>query len=136
MKYIISALVVSIATMLIACNGNANRTAEMEMQSMTENNYKAFSKGDIVPSNLVCMVNDEYMGKEQFEVSFEGKTYYGCCQMCKERIPKDQSVRVAIDPLSKKQIDKATALIAVTGDRGEVSYFENKATYTNYIKQF
>lgn len=134
MKIILFALVV--ASALTSCNGNANETAKVTEQLVTDTSQKAFNKGDIVPSDLVCMVNDEYMGKKQFEVSFEGKTYYGCCQMCKERIPKDQSVRMAIDPLSKKQVDKATALIAVTGDRGEVSYFENKATYTNYIKQF
>ncbi|MGO1243912.1 MAG: hypothetical protein ACTMH4_07515 [Sphingobacterium sp.] len=134
MKIMLFALVVS--TVLTSCNGNSNETAKVAEQLVTESNQKSFNKGDIVPSDLVCMVNDEYMGKKQFEVSFEGKTYYGCCQMCKERIPKDQSVRMAIDPLSKKQIDKATALIAITGDRGEVSYFENKATYTNYIKQF
>lgn len=134
MKIILFALVV--ATALTSCNGNANETTKVTEQLVMESNQKAVNKGDVVPSDLVCMVNDEYMGKKQFEVSFEGKTYYGCCQMCKERIPKDQSVRMAIDPLSKKQVDKATALIAVTGDRGEVSYFENKATYTNYIKQF
>ena len=134
MKIILFALVV--ASALASCNGNANETAKVTQQLVTDTNQKAFNKGDIVPSDLVCMVNDEYMGKKQFEVNFEGKTYYGCCQMCKERIPKDQSVRMAIDPLSKNQVDKATALIAVTGDRGEVSYFENKATYTNYIKQF
>jgi len=134
MKIILFALVV--ASALTSCNGNANETAKVTEQLVTDTSQKAFNKGDIVPSDLVCMVNDEYMGKKQFEVNFEGKTYYGCCQMCKERIPKDQSVRMAIDPLSKKQVDKATALIAVTGDRGEVSYFENKATYTNYIKQF
>lgn len=92
--------------------------------------------GDVVPSEEVCMVNNEYMGKKQFEVNFEGKIYYGSCQMCKERIPKDPSTRVAIDPFSKKQIDKATAIIAITGNHGEVSYFENNTTYTNYINQF
>ena len=47
----------------------------------------------------------------------------------------DASVRVAIDPYSKKQIDKSTAIIAVTGDNGEVSYFENKSNYSLYSKQ-
>nr|DAC74495.1 TPA_exp: hypothetical protein [Elizabethkingia anophelis] len=44
-------------------------------------------------------------------------------------------MRVAIDPYSKKQIDKSTAIIAVTGDNGEVSYFENKSNYSLYSKQ-
>src|SRR5690554_3931710 len=134
MKIILYALMI-LAT-LTSWSGNSNETSKKKEQNVTDSNPNVFNKGDIVPNDLVCMVNNEYMGKKQFEVEFEGKTYYGCCQMCKERIPKDESVRVAIDPLSKKQVDKATALIAVTDDRGEVSYFENKATYTNYIKQF
>ncbi|MCH5688793.1 hypothetical protein LWM68_33775 [Niabella sp. W65] len=81
------------------------------------------------------MVNDAYMGKKQFDVKFQGKTYYGCCEMCKERIPKDASVRVATDPYSHKQVDKAVAVIAVTGNNGEVSYFESKDNYDNYLKK-
>src|SRR3546814_4863683 len=92
MKIILFALVV--ATALTSCNGNANETTKVTEQLVMESNQKAVNKGDVVPSDLVCMVNDEYMGKKQFEVSFEGKTYYGCCQMCKERIPKDQSVQI------------------------------------------
>ena len=46
------------------------------------------------------MVNDAYMGKKQIEVPHDGKTYYGCCEMCVERIPKDKSVREATDPFS------------------------------------
>lgn len=92
-------------------------------------------KGELVPSDEVCMVNDAYMGKKQFDVKFQGKTYYGCCDMCKERIPKDASVRVATDPYSHKQVDKAVAVIAVTGNNGEVSYFENKDNYDNYFKK-
>lgn len=54
---------------------------------------------------------------------------------CKERIPKDATVRMAIDPYSHKQVDKANAVIAVTGNNGEVSYFENKENYAKYVKK-
>ena len=37
--------------------------------------------------------------------------------------------------LFQKEVDKATAVIAVTGDNGEVSYSENKTTYSDYIKK-
>ena len=134
MKIILFALMI-LAT-LTSCSGNSNETSKKKEQNVTDSNPNVFNKGDIVPNDLVCMVNNEYMGKKQFEVNFEGKIYYGCCQMCKERIPKDPSTRVAIDPFSKKQIDKATAIIAITGNNGEVSYFENNTTYTNYINQF
>jgi len=96
-------------------------------------NAANYHKGDVVPNDEVCMVNDAFMGKKQLVVKVEGKTYYGCCEMCQQRIPQDQSVRVAIDPVSNKEVDKATALIAVTGDNGEVSYFESKTTYANYV---
>ncbi len=89
--------------------------------------------GDLVPSNLVCMVNNQYMGVEQLVVDFEGKTYYGCCEMCQKRIPTEPKVRVAIDPYSQEEVNKAEAVIAVTGERGEVSYFANKENYKKYM---
>ena len=92
------------------------------------------TKGEIVSPDEVCMVNDPYIGKKQLEVKFNDKTYYGWCEMCKEPIPKDASVRFATDPFSQKQVDKSTAMFAVTGDNGEVSYFENKANYNSYLK--
>ncbi|MBO9620295.1 MAG: hypothetical protein J7539_14810 [Niabella sp.] len=95
-------------------------------------NYK---KGDPVPPDLVCMVNNAFMGKEQLAVPFNGKTYYGCCEMCKNRIPKDPSVRKATDPQSGKIIDKATAYIVMTGEEGAVTYFENEQSYKNFIKR-
>jgi YHS domain-containing protein len=95
-----------------------------------------YKKGDIVPHDYVCMVNDAYMGKKQIEVNYNGKLYYGCCEMCQKRIPQDESVRVAIDPVSSKQVDKAKSVIAITGNKGEVSYFENKANYNTFYENY
>lgn len=92
-------------------------------------------KGTAVPNNLVCMVNDAYMGKEQIEVPFDGKTYYGCCQMCKERIPKDESVRYALEPRTLHKVDKATAYIVLIGDEDEVAYFESKESYEQFYAE-
>lgn len=72
------------------------------------------------------------MGKKQFEVQFEGKTYYGCCENCKQRIPNETTARVAIDPMTGKGVDKATAVIAITGDNDEVMYFESKESFAKY----
>lgn len=121
----------------ISCNQKPeNETATVatshEMHQAVANPYQM---GDRVPSNLVCMVNNEYMGHEQLVVDFEGKTYYGCCEMCQERIPKDPTVRTAIDPYSKKEVDKSLAVIAITGPRGAVSYFENEENYKKFIEQ-
>lgn len=141
MRCLLIGIVTSIVVIFSSCNNNPtlkvqDNTYTSKSSNTNNRDHNAFEMGDVVPSEEVCMVNNEYMGKKQFEVNFEGKIYYGCCQMCKERIPKDPSTRVAIDPFSKKQIDKATAIIAITGNNGEVSYFENNTTYTNYINQF
>lgn len=88
-------------------------------------------KGEQVPASLVCMVNDAYMGREQLAVPFDGKIYYGCCEMCRQRIPGDRKARYATDPQTLEQVDKATAYIVLIGDKGEVTYFKNK---TNYLK--
>lgn len=118
-------IAVIMAFVTVSCNQASNKNEQSSNDTQI----------GLVPSDEVCMVNDAYMGKKQFEVKFDGKTYYGCCEMCKERIPKDATVRMAIDPYSHKQIDKANAVIAVTGNNGEVSYFESKDNYTKYLKK-
>ena len=78
-----------------------------------------------VDPKTVCMVNEMAMGKEQIPVEVDGKTYYGCCEMCKTALAKDASKRTAVDPISGKQVDKATAVIGAQAD-GRVFYFETE----------
>lgn len=136
---------IALATVLfIGCNSSTNNettTTQTEQsnvptapQPMTATNANMPALGDQVPNDYVCMVNDAYMGRLQFEVPFEGKTYYGCCDMCKERIPKDESVRYAIDPYSKNKVNKADAYIVLIGNNGEVVYFENEENYKKLVK--
>lgn len=73
--------------------------------------------------NEVCMVNDKVSGKPQIPVEFEGKTYYGCCQGCVKRINEDRTVRYSTEPLTGREVDKATAFI-VEG-RGEMPSASN-----------
>ena len=57
------------------------------------------------------------------------------CEMCKGNV--FQKMRPCVDgdrPYSHKQVNKANAVIAVTGNNGEVSYFENKENYAKYVK--
>jgi YHS domain-containing protein len=82
----------------------------------------------------VCMVNNQFMGKDQIPVEVEGRTYYGCCEMCKERLAKDQSVRYSTDPVSGARVDKATAVIGVQPN-GSVLYFENEANLQEYASK-
>lgn len=84
-----------------------------------------------VETKKVCMVNNQVFEKDQIPVTFEGKTYYGCCEMCKERLAKDAGARTAVDPVTGKPVDKATAVIAAMPD-GKVLYFESQETYEKY----
>ncbi len=105
-----------------------------ETSQQTVSNQSATPKqGDQVPNNLVCMVNNAYMGVPQLEVPFEGKMYFGCCEMCQERIPKEKEARIAVDPYSLKDVDKAEAYIVLVGERGEVAYFENEKNYKDLL---
>lgn len=84
-----------------------------------------------VESKYVCMINDQVFNKEQIPVKVEGKTYYGCCEMCKVRLKTDPNSRVATDPVSRKKVDKALAVIGAAPD-GSVYYFESEANLRQY----
>ena len=88
-----------------------------------------------VETKTVCMINEHAMGKDQIPVEVEGKTYYGCCEMCKKALAADAGKRVAIDPVTGKQVDKATAVIAAQED-GRVFYFESDETLAKHNAQF
>ena len=62
------------------------------------------------------MVNNAVYEKDQIAVQVDGKTYFGCCEMCKGRLASDASARSATDPVSGKTVDKATAVIGATPD--------------------
>lgn len=85
--------------------------------------------------SLVCMVNDTYMGKPQIPVPVNGKTYYGCCQGCVDKLNNEQTARMSKDPFSGKQIDKSQAFIVLMNQQGKVSYFESKDNYIAYTKK-
>lgn len=99
----------------------------------------AFAQGgvDAVPAltpikpEYVCMVNNAAFDKPQIPVEVGGKTYYGCCPMCKERLAKDVSARTATDPVSGKEVDKASAVIGKAAD-GSVYYFESQDNLRKY----
>lgn len=81
----------------------------------------------------VCMVNDRDMRTPQIPVEVEGRTYYGCCPMCKQRIAADRGIRRATDPVTGRTVDKAAAVIGRLPDGG-VLYFEDEANLTRYAK--
>lgn len=86
-----------------------------------------------VPTQKVCMINNQVFEKDQIPVQVQGRTYYGCCEMCKERLAQDAASRAAVDPVTGKKVDKATAVIAAKAD-GNVLYFESDATLQRFLK--
>ncbi len=86
-----------------------------------------------VETKKVCMINNQVFEKDQIPIQVQGRTYYGCCEMCKERLAQDAGSRTAVDPVTGKKVDKAAAVIAAKAD-GNVLYFENGATFARYVK--
>ena len=87
-----------------------------------------------VQPKRVCMVNNTLFPKDQIPVAVDGKTYFGCCEMCKGRLAQDAAIRGATDPVSGKPVDKAKAVIGAKPD-GKVLYFESEKTFTAYRKR-
>jgi YHS domain-containing protein len=86
---------------------------------------------EVTDPSQVCMVNNQYMGRPQIPTTVKGKTYYGCCSMCKGRLEKEASARTAKDPVSGRDVDKAVAVIGKQ-ENGDVLYFESRQTFAAY----
>jgi YHS domain-containing protein len=81
--------------------------------------------------SLVCMVNDQFMGVTQIPIAVEGRTYYGCCPACKQKLADQPAARTAQDPVTGEPVDKATAVI-VQDATGKVLYFANEDTLRRF----
>lgn len=82
----------------------------------------------------VCMMQDSVMTTPAIPLSHGGKTYYGCCEMCKAKIAAEPTrYTVARDPVSGAAVDKATAeLLSVDG---RVLYFQSAANRDTFARQ-
>ena len=96
-------------------------------------NSAAASLTLVTDRSLVCMVNNQFMGRPQIPIEVDGRTYYGCCEMCKGRLGSDPSSRVSTDPVSGGTVDKATAVIGRSGD-GRTLYFESEQNFAAYAR--
>lgn len=84
------------------------------------------ANGNIDKREYVCMMQDMVLTKPGIAIQYEGKTYYGCCDMCKDKIKNQpQKYTRATDAVSGKQVDKATAFIY--GLDGDAYYFTSEA---------
>jgi YHS domain-containing protein len=88
----------------------------------------------VTDRSLVCMVNNQFMGQPQIPIEVDGRTYYGCCEMCKGRLRSDPTSRMSTDPVSGRAVDKATAVIGRRSD-GRTLYFEDSQTFAAYARQ-
>ena len=86
-----------------------------------------------IPTELVCMVNDAFMGRKQFPVPVGDKIYYGCCEMCVDKLQNSDKFRIAIDPLTNEKVDKVEAYIVLASEEtGAVYYFANEENYKKF----
>lgn len=84
----------------------------------------------------VCMMNNQFFGKEQIPVEVGGKTYYGCCEMCKTTLRENASTRISNDPYTGEEIDKADAFIVKkSSESDEVLYFKSAETYESFLTE-
>lgn len=98
--------------------------------------HSELEAGKHVENGLVCMVNDAYMGVEQIPVEVEGKTYYGCCEMCESKLKDSIHYRYATDPFTGEKVDKAEAYIVLqsSSDIG-IHYFKSEENYEAYARK-
>lgn len=85
----------------------------------------------VTDASQVCMVNDQFMGRVQIPVEVEGRTYYGCCAMCKDKLTQQPAMRTARDPVTGEMVDKAKAVI-VQDASGKVMYFASEDSLRRY----
>jgi len=134
MKKSINIILVALVSMaFVSCNNSEGKkqvVQEVQQEIVkTEKLGANYQVGDHVPNELVCMVNNAYMGKPQMPVPVDGKIYYGCCEMCVGKLNQEESARMGTDPFSGKQVDKSEAYIVLSGEDGRVNYFESEANY-------
>ncbi len=105
-----------------AQDANANKSHEHKTQMSESHSLKYLQHTE---NKYICMVNNKRFDKVQIPTEVDGKTYYGCCSMCKAKLEKSQDLREAIDPVSGNIVDKATAFIGTDPD-GMAYYFESE----------
>jgi YHS domain-containing protein len=86
-----------------------------------------------VPKDEICMVQKYFMGGGKLTpVPLDGKTYWVCCQGCKNTITKDPEERWAVDPVSGKKVNKADAVLG-KAPNDTVLFFENEKNRDAFV---
>jgi YHS domain-containing protein len=124
-------LLASLVPHAFSSSDRGTQASTMQTPQMPAADAAPAGKLTKIDARMVCMVRNHAFDEPQIPIEIKGKTYYGCCEMCKGMLAKDRKQRVAIDPISKKQVDKATAVIGVGSNKG-ILYFENEANLEKY----
>jgi YHS domain-containing protein len=89
--------------------------------------------GNVEDRKYVCMMQDALQVKPGTPIEHEGKTYYGCCQMCADKLRQSpERYTKATDPVTNARVDKASAFIY--GLEGNAFYFESKESRERFAK--
>ena len=89
--------------------------------------------GNVDDRRYVCMMQDALQVKPGTPIEHEGKTYYGCCAMCAEKLAAHpQRYTKATDPVTSARVDKASAFIYAL--QGNAFYFETEASRKRFAK--
>lgn len=93
-------------------------------------------QSDTISHSKICMVDDIYQGDyPTLSVKVANKPYYGCDAKAIHELSSKQDVRFAIDPVTKRKVDKASAIVGLHAKRdGKVVYFESKETFDQFLK--
>jgi len=110
----------------ISQNPKASNISSMSKDTNEESEAK-------LKTELVCMVNDAFMGIKQFPVPMGDKMYYGCCEKCVDKIKNNRQLRYAKDPLTGEEVDKASAFIVMKSKEDHsVYYFKSEDNYNKF----
>lgn len=96
----------------------------------SENKSTAQAVTQVQP-HYVCMITNKVYEKPQIPVVVGDKTYYGCCDMCEEKLKTDPGSRTAVDPVTGEEVDKSDAIIGAAPD-GTIVYFASVENLTEY----
>lgn len=91
---------------------------------------------DTIAPNKVCMADDVYQGNyPTIATSIAAKTYFACDQKGIQELFLQGRKRIAIDPFSNRNVDKAKAVISIDPKKdGKVMYFESEVTHRAFVR--
>lgn len=88
---------------------------------------------NIDDKKFVCMMQDSLQVKPGEPIEIDGKTYYGCCPMCAEKMKTDPSKYTkAKDPVTGEIVDKSSSYIFAY--QGDAYYFKSEANRERFSK--